>query len=254
MSNKSHETTIFTLSHSSMSVLKKCPREWYLRYICGHYISIAQPWSDFGLLIHEVSELYRGEGKDKLIQLAKDVRKKHKYKIHEDYVPKVPLALKNYKKYYETHLENAKKIKREQEFRTDLNEYIDLVGFLDLLYLNEQDEWVVVDLKTSKKKGEHSEQLALYYFLMTILTGKKPKRLRAQIVYLSLDSGSTDVEDFVEEYVLEHDDLDMIEQKIFGCMEIIANCGTEKDKWRKKPSALCSYCAYKEYGLCNGKV
>jgi RecB family exonuclease len=236
-----------------MSILKKCPREWYLRYIAEHYLSIPQPWSDFGLLIHEVSELYRGEGKEKLIELTKQLIKKHKYKIHDDYLPKVPLALKNYKKYYDTYLASAKSIKREVEFRTDLNDYVDLVGLIDILYQSSEGEWVVVDLKTSKNKGDHSDQLALYYFLMSVITGKKPKKLRAQVVYLSMEDGSTDMEDVVEEYVLEHDDLKVIEQKITGCMEVMTNCGLEKEKWRKKPSALCNYCAYKEYGLCNAK-
>jgi len=254
MTKRSFETTIFTLSHSSMSLLEKCPREWYLRYIAGHYLSIPQPWNDFGVLIHEVSERYNGEGKQKLIELAKSIIHENGYNIPPTYLKKVPLALKNFKKFYDIYLSKSTSIKREKEFRTDLNPYIDLVRLVDILYRNSAGEWVVVDLKTSKNKGEHSIQLSLYYFLMTLITGQKPKSIKAQIVYLSLESESTDIEDIVEDYVLDHDDLEAIEGRIHNSMNVITNCGDEKKKWRKKPSALCNYCAYKEYGLCNPDV
>lgn len=254
MSKRTFDTTIFTLSHSSMSLIEKCPREWYLRYIAGHYLSIPQPWNDFGVLVHEVSELYKGEGKSKLIELAKSIIKEKKYDIPPKYLKKVPLALKNYKKFYDTYLANSPSVKKEKEFRTDLNPYIDLVGLVDILYKNSEGEWVIVDLKTSKNKGEHSNQLALYYFLMTLITGKKPKSIKAQIVYLSLDSESTDIDDIVEEYVLDHEDLEVIEGRIHNSMNVILNCGDDKKKWRKKPSALCNYCAYKDYGLCDPDI
>ena len=247
MSKRSHDTTLFTLSHSSMSLLEKCPREWYLRYVAKYYLSIPQPWNDFGVLIHEVSELYKGEGKERLIELAKKLIKDNNYDIP-------PMYLKKVKKFHDTYLSGAQSVKKEKEFRTDLNPYIDLVGLVDILYKNSAGEWIIVDLKTSKNKGEHSDQLSLYYFLMTLITGKKPKTIKAQIVYLSLDSESTDLEDIVEEYILDYDDIECIERKIHKSMEVILNCGVDKKKWRKKPSALCNYCAYKEYGLCNPDV
>lgn len=250
---KTHDTTIFTLSHSSMSIIEKCPREWFYRYVQRYYFNNPQAWTDFGLTWHEVSELYRGEGTPRLKELVKQVMNKRGYKIHPEYRSKMKVACKNLKNYYDVYLKGAKLVKFEKKFYTDLNEYIDLVGLIDILYQNEAGEWVVVDLKTSKQKGDHEEQLMLYYYLMYLITGKKPKRLRAQVVYLSLESHSTDLDDIVEEYVLEADDLNMIENRICSTMSKITNCGIEKEKYRKKPSALCNYCVYKQFGICDGE-
>lgn len=250
---KTHDTTTFTLSHSSLSIIEQCPRKWYLRYIKGHYFDTPQPWSDFGLMAHEVGEKYRGEGIDRIKELARDAVKNRNLTIHDTYKHKVPVALKNIKRFYDKYLAKASKVSNEKEFRIDLTPYVDLVGLIDVLYKDEYGDWVVVDFKTSKSKSEHSRQLSLYYFLMSEITGKKPTTLKAQIVYLSLENLSEDIEEIVDEYVLDHDDIRACENRLQSGIDIIANCGCDDSKWRKKPSTLCNYCIFKEYNLCNAK-
>lgn len=251
ITKKTHETTIFTFSHSSLSMMEQCPRKWFLRYMARHYFYQPQPWTDFGLLVHYVAELYRGEGGEHIKKLARKIAKEKNLKVHPDYIKKIPVALRNLKRYYDKFLAKAKYLKTEKEFRTDLTEYVDLVGLVDVLYKNEDDEWVIGDFKTSKQKGEHSKQLATYYWLMREMTGKKPKTLKCQVIYLSQDSMSEDIDDFVQEYVLDEEDIEACERRLQAGINVIANCGTDKNKWRKKPNKLCDYCIFKEYNLCN---
>ena len=253
MTEKTYDTTLFTLSHSSMSIMEQCPRKWFLRYVEKRYIDEQQPWSDFGLLVHEVAELYRGEGGDRIKELARQISKEKNLEVHPDYKHKVPVALRNVKRYYDKYLANSQTVKPEQNFYTDLNETLDITGSLDVLFKGQDGHWIVTDYKTSKKKGEHSRQLAVYYFLMYLITGQKPKTLKCHIVYLSLDTLSEDIDDIVEEYVLDLEDLRFCEMRVQRSMDIIAHCAGERDLWRKKPSALCNYCEYKKPELCNAK-
>ena len=103
---KTHDTTTFTLSHSSLSIIEQCPRKWFLRYIKGYYFDTPQPWSDFGLMAHEVGEKYRGEGIDRIKELAKEAIKNKRLTIHDSYKHKVPVALRNIKrfKYYQSRI------------------------------------------------------------------------------------------------------------------------------------------------------
>ena len=233
-----------------MAVMEQCKRKWYLRYIMKLYFDEQQPWSSFGLIIHEVAEKYKGEGIARLKELTQNLITNSGLIVHPDYRPKLPVALRNFKRFYDTYLADSQYIKPELSFYTDLTHELDITGALDVLYKDKSGEWVIVDYKTSKKKSEHSMQFAIYYYLLWRITGKKPTTIKCQIVYLSLESLSEDIDEFVDTFVLEHDDIRMCEMRIHRAKETIDYCGKDEEKWKQKPSALCNFCEYKKHGKC----
>lgn len=248
-SKKTHSTTIFSFSHSGVDCMEKCTREWYLKYIKKIYPKTIQPATQFGSFLHEIAENYRGNGIQEIRQLQDKF--KSKYVINDVYEAKINLAVANFMNFYHDYLENASTIYREKEIRIALNEYVDLVGNIDCLYRNSNNEWVVVDYKTSKKVSDCSKQLSLYYFLMCAISKKKPKKLKCQIVYLALEDKSYPI---VDEYVLTQDELDFCESRLESAMNRLQNLGVEKmSAWRKKPGHLCNYCDYFLTGYCDGK-
>jgi hypothetical protein len=237
--------------------MEKCMREYCLRYIQKYYIKIPQPWNNFGSLAHAVGEQYRGGGRKEINRLLREVNRKKdgtkKWHVHDDYKHKMPLAYSNMIKFYDTHLRSAQKIARELELRTDISKYVDVTAFLDILYKNEEGEWVITDYKTSKKKIDGTKQLSFYYALLELCQGKVPKKMKGQIVYLALDYGEDDVNNFVEEYELSDYELKYAYNRIQAGLDKISIYGLDKNNWVKKESALCPYCDYLNCGLCDGK-
>lgn len=257
------ETTLFTFSHSGLSIMEKCPRKWFYRYIKGFYCSLKQPWTDFGLLVHTVAENYKGGGKEEVQSLIKKYmfyergikQGEKRWIIEGDYYKnRAQVAFKNLIQFYDAYLKNAKYLKFEKEFRGPITPYLDMTGKVDVLYKSEEDEWIIVDYKTSKQKSDHNIQLAFYFYLMNWCQNKNVKNLKCLVVYLGLESLSTDLDDIVEEYNLDLTDLEFNESRLQAGINRIANCGYDKNKWRKKPTKLCDFCEYKAIGLCSGEA
>ena len=208
-----------------------------------------KPATEFGKFLHEIAENYKGGGIIELRELQNTY--KDKYVIDADYEEKINSAMSVFMDFYHKYLQSAKQIYREKEIRIALSEYVDLVGNIDCLYRNENDEWVVVDYKTSKKPSDCSKQLSLYYFLMCAISKTKPKKLRCQIVYLALNDSSYNT---VDEYVLTQEELDFCEYRLESAFNRITNLGIDDiTAWRKKPGPLCKYCDFYITGYCDGK-
>lgn len=249
-SKKTHETTIFSFSHSGLSTMEKCPREWFWRYIAGIRPNIKKEATEFGSLSHKLAENYTGTGVEEAKKLVDEYSKE--FQISEKYKEKISYMISNFLMFHDTHLTSAKKVYKEKEIRVPLNEYIDLLGNIDVLYKTDTDEWVIVDYKTSKGKKDETKQLALYFYLLTLISPKKPKSIRCKAVYLSLEDKKSPI---IDEYVLSDDELSFCESRLESAMNRIAAFGVEKiENWKKKPSKLCNYCDYFIASYCDGKT
>jgi hypothetical protein len=249
-SKKTHETTTFTLSHSSLETMTKCPHQWYLKYVKQLYPEKDNDVTDFGNLCHEIAENYYGGGRLEIKRLYKEISPK--YILTPEYAKKLPLAMKRLEVFYNEKLEKSPKVYHEKEFRFALDEYIDVTGKVDVMYKEEDGTWVVVDYKTSKKMGNYFDQFAFYYFLITRISGKIPDKLKFQGVYFCAGSG-IELDDFVDEVILEKDAIEVAENRIGNGINTILHHNVDNiEKWKKKPSPLCSWCEYQNAGICEG--
>lgn len=249
-SKKSHDTTVFTLSHSSLSTLNKCPREWYYRYIELLYPEVDKDASDFGSLCHEVAENYFGGGKPELKRLVRQFAKK--YTITPYYRKKLTTAMLRLEAFYDARISMSSQVYREKEFKLAHDEYIDVVGKVDVLYKNAEGYWVVVDYKTSKRFDDFSTQFNFYYYLISKVTGKTPTKFYYESVYLCAGE-SNELKDYVKPGILEKDDLPLAENRLENGIYVILKNGPEKERWKKKTSPLCPYCDYYKAKICGGK-
>lgn len=254
-SKKTHDTTIFTLSHSSLETMVKCQYAWYLKYIQNNYPEKNNEVTDFGNLCHEIAEKYGGGGPSEIKRLFNEIE--HKYILSPEYALKLPKALERIEVFYNAMLANATKVHHEKEFRLAHNVYIDITGKVDVLYKTAEGEWIVVDYKTSKKFGNYLDQFAFYYYLITKTQGKCPPSIRFQSVYFCAGEGN-EIKDFVKETVLEVSDMEITEQRIeTGVNTILTNNVDDITKWKKKPCILCDWCEYgpvRGIGICEGRT
>ena len=246
---KTHDTTTFTFSHSSLDTLSKCAFEWYLKYIELNYPEKNNPVTDFGNLCHEIGENYFGGGRDETKRLCKEYAPK--YIITDEYRVKMPLAMARIEKFYEAKLAHSSKVFREKELRMALNPYVDITGKIDVLYKDEDESWTVVDYKTSKKFGDHEKQFAFYYYLLSKHANKVPEKMKFQGVYLCAGKG-TEICDFVKNTVLDKSCMEITEDRIdFGMTTILTKDIFDKSKWQKNPTPLCNWCDYAKAGICD---
>lgn len=248
-SKKTHATTIFSFSHSGLSTMEKCPREWFFKYVRGIRLNIKKEATEFGSLSHKLAENYTGTGLEEATRLVEEYSKE--FEISDKYKEKMSYMISNFLMFHDTYLLPAKKAYKEKEIRVSLNEYVDLIGSIDVLYRSDIDEWIIVDYKTSKEKKDETKQLALYFYLLAAISPKKPKSVRCKAVYLSLEDKKAPI---VEEYVLSDDELAFCESRLESAMNRISAFGVDKiENWKKKPSKLCNYCDYFLTGYCDGK-
>lgn len=239
----------FNLSHSSIELLEKCPYSFYERYVMKFYPEVEPNYaSEFGSLIHEASQFYKGTGRAEFEFLVEKFR--HKYLINDEYADKIPLAISNYLFFHEVYLVGAKKIYKEKSIQILLNEYVGFNGSIDILYQQEDDSWVVVDLKSSKKPGDYSKQLSCYYYLLSKISNKTPSYLNCKVVYLVAPTEDK----IIQPYSLDKDDLEICEQRLLSAVNKISLLGVDDvSQWKKKVTPLCPWCDLYKAGVCQGK-
>jgi putative RecB family exonuclease len=125
---------------------------------------------------------------------------------------------------------------------TPLNSKVNLRGIIDRLELDEDGELVVTDYKTGKVPGERQEQGRLtgvhfYAYLCEQLFGRRPARI--QLLYLG--------EPVAIIATPSEQSTRGLERKV-GAIWTAIERACDRDDFRPKPSALCSWCAYKD--LC----
>ena len=239
----------FTLSHSSLELLVKCPYAFYQRYIMKYYPEVEPNYSaEFGKLFHKVAEEYKGSGEAEVKELIE--KYKGDFAITEEYELKIPRGIRNFLYFYNKYLVNAKKIYREKKITVLLNDFLGLTGSLDVLYQTEDGKWIITDYKSSKKRGDYSIQLSCYFYLLSLISKKTPEKITCQVVYLAMER----IEDVMQEYVITLDDKNDYEQRLLTYVSTIMNSDVgDMSQWRKKPGPLCLWCDFHKAGICRGK-
>jgi putative RecB family exonuclease len=124
---------------------------------------------------------------------------------------------------------------------TPLNDRVNLRGIIDRLELDEDGELVVTDYKTGKVPGERQEQGRLtgvhfYSYLCEKLFGRRPARI--QLLYLG--------EPVAIIATPSEQSTRGLERKV-GAIWTAIERACERDDFRPRPSALCSWCSFKEH-------
>lgn len=256
-----------TLSHSSISVMGKCPREYYLQYILKKRVPDESVYSAFGSMIHLIAENYKGDGQEEIKQLfdcfQKDekLRKKYWDKLDTEYKKKTLVALKNLYFWLTKRLPMISDY--ASEVQLDAHDYdevdgtpIHITGKLDGYYTF-REEFFITDFKTGKKPKDHSEQLGLYYYLLYLIDKEMiDQTVRGEIINVSLNSNPSYDDGVVEYYELEEYDIAHAERRVKNAVAKLKKNGIKKediDNWPKKPQVLCDWCKFKKAGVCDGK-
>jgi putative RecB family exonuclease len=204
-----------------------------------------------GTLVHRALELLYGrEPADRTIENAlldldrawDDVLTTDEYagmEIPDDFRSSAATLVKRY-----FELEDPTKIRPiglELFLSTPLNERVNLRGIIDRLELDEDGELVVTDYKTGKVPGERQEQGRLtgvhfYSYLCEKLFGRRPARI--QLLYLG--------EPVAIIATPSEQSTRGLERKV-GAIWTAIERACERDDFRPRPSALCSWCSFKEH-------
>jgi putative RecB family exonuclease len=204
-----------------------------------------------GTLVHRALEfLYGREPLDRTIENAladldrawDDVLGSEEYagmEIPDDFRSSAATLVRRY-----FELEDPTKIRPiglELFLSTPLNDRVNLRGIIDRLELDEDGELVVTDNKTGKVPGERQEQGRLtgvhfYSYLCEKLFGRRPARI--QLLYLG--------EPVAIIATPSEQSTRGLERKV-GAIWTAIERACERDDFRPRPSALCSWCSFKEH-------
>ncbi|NQT83989.1 PD-(D/E)XK nuclease family protein, partial [bacterium] len=132
-------------------------------------------------------------------------------------------------------LRKARKVHRELPVKVALDNVI-LSGVIDVLYLDEEDHWTILDFKTGSEQAENSSQhggyefqMLFYAFLVGEATGLRPEKA----VIHFLRSGASHL------VSTKAEDVERTREKV---VEIIAAIG--RREFRKKSGVQCRECEY----------
>jgi hypothetical protein len=255
-----------TLSHSSIELMEKCQREYFLRYIEKIRVDDTFPWNAFGSMMHLICENYTGSGVQEIQDLVKcfitDQKLKAKYFDYLDdyYKLKIGKATKVIYKWFNGRWKRSVGYESEKQvdvYKIDSIDGVDinLQGKLDGYYELGGDIFIT-DFKSGKKKKNHSKQLGFYLFLLSLVDKHIIKRkVYGEVVNLALDD-ILSYEELVEYQEIEEYDIIVAENRVEKALVTLKGNGItleSKDNWKKKPQKLCDWCAYKKSGHCNGR-
>ncbi len=255
-----------TLSHSSIEVMNKCNREYFLQYIEKIKIKDEKPWNTFGSMMHLIAENYSGNGSEEIKALYKcfeeDKTLKSKYieKLDSCYKGKIVKALKILHKWFTTRWPKAENYVPEKQIDVyDIDEIdgvsIHLQAKLDGFY-KFYENYFITDFKSGKKKKNHSKQLGFYLFMLSLIDPSiTENKVFGEVVNIALDTQTT-YDKLVEYYELEEFDIQDAENRVENAIQTLKKNGItieSKNNWKKKPQKLCDWCKFKESGHCNGR-
>jgi len=240
-------------SHSKLEIARKCMKQFHYKYILKYPVLDTEP-TEFGNLIHEIAQNYKGSGKKELMCLYEKYRPKYKFES-KTYKNKIKLALKNIHDFWQINLKNQK-YEPEQEVTESLTESISLNGKIDVIIFND-NKVRIIDYKTSKtdKYSDHTNQLAMYKILVNKKYNIPYENMSCEIVYLSMDevdkSGkhilNEGYNNIVREYDVDESDIDVLIEEIESVKHRIERA--EKNNiWRANPTWFnCTYCSFNEH-------
>jgi ATP-dependent helicase/DNAse subunit B len=273
LTNYKQETDILYLSASKINKFYNCPLQFFFQYLfiweeVEKPEQTKWPGTGFGEAVHKVLEIisYKFlEGEKDLIEQAGDIFKetydrwletnKDTFKKSKGY---------NYKKFIKKGMDysklmskflisfygdNIKDLSPEEEFTIKVDEVkgVLLKGFIDLIYLLNNDEYNIIDFKTTKDSNkfyfidwEIDTQSLVYLYYCYKEYGKFPETFR----YLILNHEEKTL--FFKEF-----DIENIDNIFDGLIEQIK----EIKKYVKKPNlklanpekTKCFWCEFNEY-------
>ena len=201
------------LSKSQMNTYLQCPMKWKLQYIDGKK-SKGSPAMDRGIAIHKQIEKYYG--------------------VDSSDISLIP----NFLKFEERRLKNCPKDSKylkpiAQELAVK-NDNIKLRGFIDAVYLNPEDDGVIIiDWKSGKYRPDHFSdyrfELAVYAELYKLQTGVTPK-------YWGIY--------FVDADKLFFEPVKIISIKAMYKKVEKVRAGIEAKDYKCKPGILCRWCNF----------
>lgn len=257
-----------TFSHSSISVMEKCHREYFLQYIAKVRVPDDAPHSAFGSMLHLIAENYKGEGQDEIkglfqcFQTNPKLKKKYWDKLDDIYRGKIIQALKNLYRWMKNRRLLVEDYKPEIQIDVHNIDKVDdkdihLQGKLDGFYFY-KDKTFITDFKTGKKRKDHAEQLGFYFYMLSKVNPAivEDSDVVGEIVNISLEADPAYDDGVVEYYELEEYDIIHAEKRVERAIATLRKNGISKDdinNWKKKPQKLCDWCKFKKSGKCDGK-
>lgn len=183
------------------------------------------PDTFFGLLVHEVAEIYDGEKKD-----AIPIVRKYNDKLNEEYKQALPQTLNNLFKWYKKYKKYNSINEIELELKT---EKYWLYGLVDKFF---QDQKIFVDYKTARSanRERHIFQMKLYCLMISQLYEVQPKDVKCLIYYPRIDEE--------DKFMFSNSEIAMFEKHIIKLInEIEIN-----EEWPPTKGYHCKWCGYKD--------
>jgi len=241
-------------SHSKLDVARQCMLKYKYKYV--DKLKLKQEdmsASDFGSLVHEIAENYKGGGKEELLVLYHTLVPE-KYKLTDVYKAKVPLALKNVHAYWTSVLAaDCDKVQHEIDATIDINAEISLNGKIDL-FIEKRGRYIIGDYKTSKSKeyANHTNQLATYMLILNKKYNIPYEKMDCEVIYLALDPITKKGKEVLNEgydniskfYKLDESDVEFLVREI-EMINARINKSLDKNDWLSTPTKFnCTYCDF----------
>lgn len=233
-------------SPSKFGDYDKCPKYYQLKRIKKIKIDTPpNPWTNFGVQMHEYAELLGEPDFDSrqfLIDLMKDET------LNDEYRAKVIPSAHNIKRYLDNlkaSLSEGDKIFKEEiiHFPTDYNYYY---GIVDLLIQFSNGKYKVTDYKTAlkiKAKEKYFFQMKYYQAMLMQHLGAKAEDVSFSIYFTSLDK------ELEFSFTKEEIDAHIQEQR-----DKIIEINDPNNKYRPRFTPLCPYCEYSRTEHCPNSV
>ncbi len=251
-------------SHSAIECFKTCPLKYKLHYIVKPPIEKKTSVEAFlGSCVHDTLEKLYKDLKHKKLNSLEELLLFYKENWNKKFKPNEieivreeytfdnykDLGIKYIKDYYQQHhpfdkgttLGIEDRISLEFEDTLCKKKY-NVIGFIDRLTMITPEYFEIHDYKTNnkpktQKQVEEDKQLALYSIAIKKMF---PSVKRIDLVWHFL-AANLEMRTFKEPFELE-----VLEKEIIDDIRTIEHA-KEKDEFPLKESALCGWCAYKEY-------
>lgn len=182
------------------------------------------PDTFFGLLVHEVAEIYTGNKKKAL-----PIVRKYSDKLDQEYKQALPQTLKNLFNWYKKYKNYSHENEIELDLKTD--KYW-LYGLVDKFF---KDQLIFVDYKTARSanRERHIFQMKLYCLMISQLYNVEPKDVKCMIYYPRIDEE--------DKFLFSNQEIAMFEKEI---MKLISEIEMNEE-WEPEEGYHCKWCGYK---------
>lgn len=278
-------------SYSQIEMFEQCAYKWYLTYLQGNRKHVKAEALDLGSSVHETLEDYFNMEKIGMkVELAEMIdildMNMDKYDIPFASEENRLMAIKQHHTMIQKLFDGSSKLSQaiqgcevvacEQDFQLEVklpftvmfnNERytsVYIIGSIDFIVKDENDDYIVVDYKSGKKvfdntKLKHNLQLPIYSLVVKELFGKLPKRTMYYFTRLDEIQDVELIAEKEEDCKIEYYKNGKIKHKQRSVKEIYniliqtfeEMYVPERGLYKAKPTALCSWCQYGLYDEAN---